>query len=158
MLNHLDIFTHLRGRRWRIVWLIVAFAYAMPLAWWAYQRVGEVTREARWRLITEYRLWELHPEYHGTPETWTRFAVRLLSDHQILLRVERKYGELGVQIALDYRRDLAIAQAEVVVTAVAAWLAPVALCYGAGMLWARRPPPVPERPQPASVSDARYRE
>jgi hypothetical protein len=158
MLNHPAMPTHLRAWRWRWLFAACALAYAMPLAWWAYQRAVEVGQQARTRLVIEYRLWELHPEYEGTPEAWTRFAVRLLSDRQLLRRVEKKHGEIGREIALDYRRDLAIARMEVIAAAAGAWLIPVAFCYGGVLLWLRRrsPPGATARRPPASAFDPRY--
>ena len=91
---------------------------AIPIAWNTYERVLEVNRQSRVRLITEHRLWELHPEYRGTPEVWTRFAARLLTDHQLMTRINatRPFSE---EIERDYRRDVTIAQSEVVLTAAA---------------------------------------
>lgn len=159
MVIHPDRFSQLRGRFWFLLWLAFAIAYALPVGWRAYDRLVEVTRKAREQLILEYRLWELHPEYHGTPQTWTRFASRLLSDRQLMQRVRAKYGESAEQIELDYRRDLTIAQAEVVVVAAGLWGLPVAALYGLGLavgyLKRRRPKPV--KPQPPSFSDPRYR-
>lgn len=145
---------------WRIAWVVVALAYAAPIAYVAYGRVIEVTQRARERLIIEYRLWELHPEYHGTPQAWTRFASRLLTDSQLLRRVRLVQRDLATDIELDYRRDLTLAQGEVVVVAIAAWAVPVAMLYGIGCLVARRrrvtpgPEPAPAKP---AYSEAKYR-
>jgi hypothetical protein len=68
--------------------------------------------------------------------------------------------ELGPEIELDYRRDLTVAQSEVVLAAIAAWAFPVALLYGIGLLVARRrqralePEKVPVRP---AYAEAKYR-
>jgi hypothetical protein len=159
MVIHSDLFSQSRGRWWFFLWLALAFAYALPVGWRAYDQLVEVTRKARERLIVEHRLWELHPEYYGTPQTWTRFASRLLSDRQLMQRIRAKYGESAEQIELDYRRDLTIAQAEVVVVAAGRWALPVAALYGLGLAVAylkrRRPKLV--KPQPSSFSDPRYR-
>jgi hypothetical protein len=145
---------------WQIAWLIVAAAYAVPVVYTANDRLNDVALRARERLILQYQLWELHPEYRGTPKNWTRFAARLLTDNQLLRRVRTKYGELATEIELDYRRDLSIAQGEVVMVAAAAWAVPVAALYGLGLfVLRRRRPPVPSQQQPETpaVSDSRYR-
>ena len=139
----------LRSRRlwWQATCLAAALAYAVPVTRIAYDRLLDVTHRARERLIVEYRLWELHPEYHGTPQAWTRFAARLLTDNQILRRLHVAQRELAPEIELDYRRDLTVAQSEVVLAALAAWAAPVALIYGIGLLVERRRRlPAPEKP------------
>jgi hypothetical protein len=144
---------------WRYAWIVLAVASAIPAAIAAYGRLKEVTHHARETLIVQHRLWELHPEYYGTPEAWTRFASRLLSDRQLLRRVRAKYGDLGIQVELDYRRDLAISQAEVVIVAGAIWAAPLAALYGLGVVLVRlrgRAPPAPA-PRHASYDDPRYR-
>jgi hypothetical protein len=149
-----------RGPFWQIILVVVALAYAAPVAYVANGRLQAVSVKARERLIVEYRLWELHPEYKGTPETWTRFASRLLTDGQLLRRVHAKYGALATEIELDYRRDLSVAQGEVVVVAAAAWGVPVGILYGIGWLVARRrrrAPEPPRRPEKPAYSDARYR-
>ena len=148
-----------KGGLWFYAWIAMAILYAVPIAMRAYDRVIDVTRKAREHLIVEHRLWELHPEYRGTPETWTRFASRLLTDRQLMVRMRAKYGERAEQMELEYRSDLTIAQAEVVVGAAALWGVPVAVLYGIGMLAARRrrpppPPPAPERPR---YDESRYR-
>jgi hypothetical protein len=147
-----------RFRLWNAVWIAIALMTAIPIAWNTYERVLEVNRQSRVRLITEHRLWELHPEYQGTPEVWTRFASRLLTDRQLLTRISAKYGPLSEEIERDYRRDVTIAQSEVVLTALALWALPLALVYGLARALYRRPrrsePPV--KVQPASVSDPRY--
>ncbi len=150
------------GLSWKIALVILAVAYAAPLAYVAYNRLGEVARQARERLIVQYRLWELHPEYKGTPQAWTRFASRLLTDGQLLRRVRAKYGALGTEIELDYRRDLSVAQGVVVLVAVAAWGIPVGALYGIGILVTRRRRPALEKlsekpPEKPGYSDARYR-
>ena len=138
--------------------MLIAAAYAWPVYWTADARLQEVTRQQRTQLIVRHQLWELDPGYHGTPKTWTRFAAMLLSDGQLLRRVHRKYGALGREIELDYRRDLFISQAEVVLTAVAIWALPLAALYGVGAMVGRRRKPEP-LPESAGVptSDSRYR-
>lgn len=147
-----------RARIWKLLWIAIAVIIAIPIASKAYDRILQVNQESRMRLITEHRLWELHPEYRGKPETWTRFASRLLSDRQLMTRIAAKYGPIADQIEADYRRDMAIAQMEVALTAAAAWLVPLALLYGIGWVWGRRrvrsEPPV--KIQPASSADPRY--
>jgi hypothetical protein len=145
---------------WRIAWVILAVAYAAPIVYIAYGRVVEVTRQARVGLIVQHRLWELDPGYQGTPQAWTRFAERLLTDSQLMRRVRARYGELAREIELDYRRDLTMAQGEVVVVAAAAWALPLAALYGIGFIAARSRRPPPELPKPLvrpASSDARYR-
>ena len=144
---------------WHAAWIAVALAYAVPVARVAYDRLIEVTHRARERLIVEYRLWELHPEYRGTPQAWTRFAARLLSDNQLLRRVHIAQRELAPEIELDYRRDLTVAQGEVVLAACAAWAVPVGLLYGIGLLVARRPrrAETQNRPVQPAYSEEKYR-
>jgi hypothetical protein len=111
-------------------------------------------------LIVAHRLWELHPEYRGSPETWTNFASRLLTDRQLMLRVRAKYHDGAKPIELDYRRDLSIAQGEVIVAAAAIWGLPVGLAYGLGWLLAarrRKPPPAPPPPRRPAYDASRYR-
>jgi hypothetical protein len=143
---------------WRVAWIVAALAYAVPVTYFAYGRLVEVSQRARERLIVEYRLWELHPEYKGSPQMWTRVASRLLTDNQLLRRVRLVERDAAADIELDYRRDLTIAQGEVVLAAVAAWAAPMALLYGFGYLVARRrrvvPEPAPEKP---AYSEEKYR-
>ena len=143
---------------WKAALLLIAAAYAWPVYWTAEERVQEVTRKQRQQFIVRHQLWELDPEYAGTPQTWTRFASVLLSDRQLLRRMHRKYGPLGREIELDYRRDLFIAQAEVVLTAAAIWALPLAALYGIGV-WVgrRRKPAAAPETHSASVSDSRYR-
>ena len=131
----------------------------MPVARVAEDRLTDVTHRARERLIIEYRLWELNPEYRGTSQAWTRFAARLLTDNQLLRRLHVAQRELAPEIELDYRRDLTVAQCEVVLGAVAVWAIPVALVYGIGLLLARRRPSVrePKAPVRPIYSEAKYR-
>jgi hypothetical protein len=148
-----------RRSPWKMAWLILAVAYAAPIAYTGYNKVIEVTREARERLIVQHRLWELDPGYRGTPQIWTRVASRLLTDNQLMRRVRLRYGELTREIELDYRRDLSLAQVEVIAIHVAAWGIPVGALYGLGLLVLKRrrvsiPPPPPAAPP---ASDARYR-
>jgi hypothetical protein len=145
--------------RWRYLWIAAAALYALPVGKVAYDDLTEVTRKMRARLIAEHRLWELQPGYRGRPETWTNAASRLLTDRQLLRRIHAKYGERAESIALDYRRDLSIAQAERVLVALAIWGVPVAGFYGIGWALAkrrRRPPPAPPPARPA-YDESRYR-
>jgi len=160
MVIHPERFPQLRSRLWRVAWFVVAFAYALPIGWVAYNRIIDVTRKAREELIVHYRLWELQPEYHGTPQTWTRFASRLLTDRQLLRRVRAKYGPLAEQIELDYRRDLTIAQGLVVLTAVGLWAIPLAVLYGigVGIVYLGSRPKKSKKTPPPSVFDPRYRD
>src|SRR5262245_27046266 len=118
-----------RVSRWKLVWVLVAAAYAVPVAYYAYGRLKDVTRHAREQLIVRHRLWELDPGCQGTPHAWTRFALMLLTDGQLMRRVRNKYGELATEIELDYKRDLTVAQAEVLALAAAAWALPMGLLY-----------------------------
>ena len=132
----------------------------MPVIYFAYDRLNEVTLQAREHLIVQYRLWELHPEYQGKPQMWTRVASRILTDNQLLRRVRMRHGsELAKEIELDYRRDLTLAQSEVVLVATAAWALPLAALYGLGIFLARKRRTPPESPQPSTPppSDSRYR-
>ncbi|MCC7486135.1 MAG: hypothetical protein IT529_14270 [Burkholderiales bacterium] len=149
-----------RGSPWRIAWFVASLAWAVPVGNIAYERIVQVTYQARARLIVEYALWELHPEYHGSPQAWTRFASRLLTDNQLLRRVRLRHRDLANEIELDYRRDLTLAQGEVAATALAAWALPCAAVYGIGFLVARRRRrPATAAPAPAkpAYSEARYR-
>lgn len=143
---------------WKTALFLIAAAYAWPVYRAAEERVAEVTHKQRQQLIVRHQLWDLDPEYAGTPKTWTRFAAILLSDRQLLRRVNRKYGALGRDIELDYRRDLFIARTEVILTAGAIWALPLAALYGIGV-WVgrRRKAPTPPEIHSASTSDARYR-
>jgi hypothetical protein len=150
---------HARRRfsAWGIAFAVLALAVAVPIASDAYEKLVRVNQQARERLVLEHRLWELQPGFRGKPETWARFASRLLNDRQLLSRVAAKYGAASEQIELEYRRDLAIARAEVVVIALAGWAAPLGLLYAiAWVLRRRKPAPRPKK-QPASASDPRYR-
>ncbi len=146
------------ARLWFYAWVALALLYAIPVTMRAYDRVIEVTRKAREQLIVQHRLWELHPEYRGTPENWTRFASRLLTDRQLMSRVRAKYGDAAQQIELEYRSDLTIAQAEVLIVAAVIWGLPVAALYGIGwLMMRRRPPPPPPAPEPPRYDESRYR-
>ena len=149
-----------RARGWFCLWAAAAILYAMPIGKVAYDRLTDVSRKMRAQLIVEHRLWELHPEYSGSPDMWTNFASRLLTDRQLLLRVRSKYQDRADQIELDYRRDLSIAQAEIIVVALAVWGLPVGAAYAIGIMMLRRrrnphgPPPPPPRP---AYDESRYR-
>ena len=133
MVNQLTAFSQF-ARSWRLAWLVLALAYAAPLGWTAYHHVMAINEKARVALITDHRLWELHPEYHGTPQAWTRFAALLLTERQLAFRMRRKYGDEAEQLMLDWRRDLTIAQAEIVIVALASWGIPAGLGYALGVL------------------------
>src|SRR5215213_4202593 len=92
---------------WKVILLLAGLVYAAPLTWIGYDRVLEVNRAQRTRLIEQYRLWEVDAQYSGTPQMWTRVAARFLSDGQLMSRVAKKYGGLAEEIELDYRRELA---------------------------------------------------
>jgi hypothetical protein len=122
--------------------------------------VTEVTRDARERLIIQHELWELDRGYYGTPRMWTRVAARVLTDRQLMRRVRAKYGDIGIQVELEYRRDLSIAQAEAAAVVLALWALPLALLFAVGyggVLRLRRRETTPPPPRPASYDDARYR-
>ena len=150
----------MRGRIpwWKAIWIAVSLVYAAPLTWIAYDRVIEANRAQRTRLIEEHRLWEVDPQYSGSPQMWTRVAARFLNDSQLMSRMAKKYGSLADEIELDYRRQLAIARAEAIVPLVTWWAIPVSVLYGLGRL-ANRPtrPPPRHRPQPPSIADPRYK-
>jgi hypothetical protein len=143
---------------WRLATLIVlAAAYAAPLGWNAYERLVEVGLDARKRLIEQHQLWEIEPGYRNNPRMYTRMAAQLLNDTQLMRRIHTKYGPLAADIELDYRRDLAVTRALIVLKALAYWGAPVGGLYLALRFWRRRKPaPVPKA-KPASVLDPRYR-
>jgi hypothetical protein len=149
-------------RWWRYAWIGVAVLLAIPVGKVAYDRLGDATHAMRVRLIAEHRLWEAHPRYRGRPEVWTNMASRLLTDRQLLRRVRSKYGVAAESIELDYRRDLSIAQGEVIVVALAVWGAPVAALYAAGAMIGRRrrkisPPPPASAPTRPVYDESRYR-
>lgn len=135
---------------------LLALAYAVPIASDAYDRLMRVNERARERLIQQHRLWELHPEFRGKPEVWTRMASRLLNDRQVLARLAAKYGAQADPIETEFRRDVAIARAEVVIVALAVWALPIALASGAVWLRRRRTRAPPAKVPPASASDPRY--
>ena len=138
--------------------LAVAFVTVIPMGISTYDQLQRVQQDVRIRFIQLHRLWELHPEYTGTPDTWTRFAAKLLTNRQLMFRVKAKYGSLAEQIELDYRRDLTIAEVEVVLRGVVLWALPLLVIYGAGFAFLRRAPVRPEpKPEIASLSDPRYR-
>lgn len=145
-----------RARLWVAVWIVAAAAYAAPIAWNAYEDLVLVNQRARARLIEQHALWEVD-NFRGRPENWTRFASRLLTDQQLLRRVAMKYGAQSEEIEREYRRDLTIGRAEVIVIALALWAGPVAGVYGLVWLARRRRPRPPPRIEPASASDPRYR-
>ena len=146
-----------RTHWWNAVCIAVAVAYAAPLTWIAYERIGEVSRIQRTRLIEEHRLWEVDPQYSGSPQMWTRVAARFLNDSQLMSRMAKKYGSLADEIELDYKRQLAIARAEAIVPLIAWWAIPMGILYGLGRVL-NRPRPAPQRKeQPSSITDPRYK-
>jgi hypothetical protein len=149
-----------RARWWFCLWAAAAIIYAMPIGKFAYDRLSDVSRKMRAQLIIEHRLWELHPEYSGSPDMRTSFATRLLTDRQLLTRVRSKYQDGADQIELDYRRDLTIAQAEIIVVALAVWGLPVGAAYAIGIMILRRrrdPPASPPSPPRPTYDASRYR-
>ncbi|MBI4195329.1 MAG: hypothetical protein HY526_09650 [Betaproteobacteria bacterium] len=144
---------------WFYAWIVVALIYAVPVAMRGYERVMEVTHHAREQLIVQHRLWELHPEVRGNPGNWARLAARLLTDRQLMRRIQSKYGEAAHAIELEYRNDLTIAQAEVIAAALAIWALPVAILYLVAVLARRRkrPPPPPPAPARPAYDESRYR-
>jgi hypothetical protein len=146
-----------RARLWQIVWILAAAAYAAPLSWNAYEQLVAVNQQARARLIQQHRLWEMELNFRGKPEHWTRFASWLLTDRQLLARVAMKYGPQSEEIEREYRRDLTIARAEVIVIASALWAGPLAALYGLVWMLRRRPHRPAPKIEPASASDPRYR-
>ena len=147
-----------RTRLWLLAWIVAASAYAVPLSWNAYEELVRVSQKARARLIEHHRLWEMDANFRGKPQNWTRVASRLLSDRQLFTRIAMKYGPQAEEIEREYRRDLTLARAEVVVVALALWAGPLAVAYG--VIWLvqrRRPRAPPPKVEPASASDPRYR-
>lgn len=144
---------------WFAAWVLLAIGSAIPVGITLYDRLTDVTRGARERLIVQHRLWELHPEYQGSPQMWTRVASRVLTDRQLMRRVREKYGDLAVQVELEYRRDLTIVQTETAVVVIAVWAAPLAVLLALGYVLARRRKSAPAQPppRPPSYDDARYR-
>jgi hypothetical protein len=138
--------------------IVLALAYAVPIALKAEDQLTRVNQQARQRLIDEHRLWELQPGFRGKPEAWARMAARLLNDRQLLTRVATRYGGQSAEIELEYRRDLAIARAEVVLGALASWAAPLGAIYALGWWGVRRRKAAPPlKVEPASAADPRYR-
>lgn len=144
---------------WQFLFVLVAAIYAWPVISVAYERVREVNIKQREHLIIHHQLWEMDPQYAGTPQAWTHFASRLLSDRQLMRRVRKKYGAFAAQIEADYQRDRFIAQAEVVLVAGACWSLPLAALYGLGVFVGqrRRKPAAPEQSERSLASDSRYR-
>lgn len=149
--------THRSAVLWQGAWIALAIAVAVPMGFSAYEQLSHVSEQARARLIEQHRLWELDPNFRGKPAAWTRMASRLLSDRQVLMRVAAKYGGQSDAIELEYRRDLTMARAEVVVVALGWWAAPLAGLYGIALLVRRRQRAPPPKIVPASVADPRYR-
>lgn len=147
-----------RTRLWLLAWIVAATAYAVPLSWNAYEGLVRVNVKARAQLIEHHRLWEMEASFRGKPQIWTRAASRLLSDRQLFMRITMKYGAQAEEIEREYRRDLTLARAEVLIVALALWAGPLAAACGLGWLLLRRPPrEAPPKIEPASASDPRYR-
>lgn len=125
---------------WQWGLLALAVVSLVPLAWFAYVDTLEAARVARVQLIEHYRLWETAPDYAGSPQAWTRFAAMLLDTDQLMERVRVTHGALAEQIELDFRRDLVLVCGRTIGTYLLLWLAPLALLYGAGLLYRHRRP------------------
>ena len=123
---------------WQWAWLLLVAVSALPTAYYAYQELQQTERISRVQLIDRYRLWETDPLYRGTPQSWTRFAARLLNTDQLIEHVRVKQGALADQIEEDFRRDIALARGDVIAIYLSAWGMPLALVYGAGWLIERR--------------------
>ena len=121
-------------------WLIVAVLTLLPAAYFAYRDTGDAARVTRVQLIEHYRLWETAPDYAGTPQARTRFAAWLLDTDQLMERVRMREGALAEQIEIDYRRDLLLVCGRIIGAYMLAWLAAVALLFGAARLYRRRAP------------------
>jgi hypothetical protein len=123
---------------WQWAWLLLAVVTALPVAYYAYQKLQQTEQVLRMQLIERYSLWETDPLYRGTPQSWTRFAARLLNTEQLMERVRVKHDALADQIEQDFRRDAALARGKVIAIYLSAWGVPLALVYGAGWLIERR--------------------
>lgn len=123
---------------WQWAWLLLVAVSALPTAYYAYQELQQTERILRMQLIERYSLWETDPLYRGTPQSWTRFAARLLNTDQLIERVRVKHGALADQIEQDFQRDTALARGRVIAIYLLAWGMPLALVYGAGWLIERR--------------------
>jgi hypothetical protein len=123
---------------WQWTWLLLVAVSALPTAYYAYQELQQTERTLRMQLIERYSLWETDPLYRGTPQSWTRFAARLLNTDQLIERVRVKQRALADQIEEDFQRDTALARGKVIAVYLAAWGMPLALVYGAGWLIERR--------------------
>ena len=123
---------------WQWAWLLLAAVSALPTAYYAYQELQQTERILRMQLIERYSLWETDPLYRGTPQSWTRFAARLLNTDQLIEHVRVKHGALADQIEQDFRLDTALARGKVIAIYLSAWGVPLALMYSAGWLIDRR--------------------
>jgi len=105
-----------------------------------------------------YTLWKRAWCVLAAAYAWPVISIGLLTDRQLMTRVRAKYGDAAEPIELDYRRDLFIAQAEVVLAASAIRALPLAALYGLGFAVARRrrsgAARAGEKPPP---DDSRYR-
>ena len=124
---------------WQWGWLLLALVSFPPTAYFAYVDTLEAARVARVQLIEHYRLWETAPDYAGTPQAWTRFAAWLLDTDQLMERVRIKHGALAEQIEIDFRRDLLLVCGRTAGGYLLLWMTPLALLYGAGRWYRRRP-------------------
>lgn len=119
---------------------MLAIASALPAAYYANQELQQVERALHTQMIERYSLWETEPLYRGTPREWTRFAAWLLDADQLMERVRMKHGALADPIEQDFRRDRVFAMGKVVAIYLSGWGIPLALLYGAGAFFSRRPP------------------
>ena len=124
--------------RWQWAWLFAALVSALPVAYHAYQALQENGRAARMQLIERYSLWESDAQYRASPQTWTRFAARLLNTAQLMQRVRAQHGAIADQIEQDFEFDTALSHARIIAIYLAAWGVPLGLLYGVGWLTARR--------------------
>ena len=125
---------------WQRAWLLLAACSLVPVAYFAWQDTLEAGRMQHVQLIERYSLWETAPEYRGTPQAWTRFAAWLLDTEQLLERVRIKQGTLTEEIEQDFRRDLLLVYGRIAGAWLLAWIAPLGLLYGFGVVWRRRRP------------------
>jgi hypothetical protein len=123
---------------WQWAWLLLAAVTLPAVAYRAYEDTRQLTQSLRVELIRHYSLWEADPDYRGTPQAWTRFAAWLLDTDQLMERVRATQGAVAPQIEADFRRDATFAQARIFGAWLLAWLVPLALLYGGGLLYQRR--------------------
>src|SRR5258706_272535 len=123
---------------WQWAWLLLLAISALPTSYYAYQEMQQTERMLRMQLIEHYSLWKTDSLYRGTPQSWTRFAARLLDTDQLIERVRAQQGEVADEIERDFRRDEAFALGKVIGTYLAAWATALGLVYGPGALIAIR--------------------